>query len=39
MKWIRTASLKEYDVISAFEEFDSLYWKKASFGIEEGDTV
>ena len=39
MKWIRTASLEQYDVISAFEELDTLYWKKATFGIKTGDTV
>lgn len=39
MEWIRTASLDDYDVISAFEEFDSLYWKKSNFSIEPGDIV
>lgn len=39
MKWIRTASLAEYDVLSAFEEFDSLYWKKSNYSISTGDII
>ena len=39
MKWIRTASLAEYDVLSAFEEFESLYWKKSNFSISAGDII
>lgn len=39
MKWVRTASLKTYNVVGAFEKFDTLYWKKSTYKIKEGDIV
>lgn len=39
MKWLRVANVEKYDVIGAFNEFDSLYWKKSNFSIKTGDIV
>ncbi|SDB06806.1 HNH endonuclease [Pseudobutyrivibrio sp. YE44] len=39
MKWLRVANIEKYDVVGAFNEFDSLYWKKSNFSIKVGDIV
>lgn len=39
MEWIRTANLKKYNVIEAFNTFESLDWVKSGFEIAEGDIV
>lgn len=39
MEWIRTANLKKYNIIEAFNAFDQLDWVKSGFEITEGDTV
>lgn len=39
MEWIRTANLKKYNVIEAFNAFAYLDWVKSGFEIAEGDIV
>ena len=39
MEWIRTANLKKYNVIEAFNAFTYLDWVKSGFEIAEGDIV
>ena len=39
MEWIRTANLRKYNVIEAFNSLTCLDWVKSGFDIEKEDIV
>ena len=38
-KWIRTANMAKYDVVSAFNDLNEIDWTKSKFDIKKGDLV